>query len=349
MRILILGGTGAMGIHLVDLLSIRPDMQIIVTSRSKRESRDNVSYVQGNGHDLNFLSLLLKEKYDVIVDFMKYSTEEFQKRYQQLLAACEQYVYLSSSRVYADSDTLITEDSPRLLDVITDTKYLATDEYALAKARQENLLLNSSYTNWTIIRPYITYSENRLQLGVLEKENWLYRALHGRTIVFSKDIAGHLTTLTYGLDVANGISAIIGREEAKGEAFHITAPESICWKDVLSIYLEIIEEQLGKCPNVLMEDQSYKLQYALRQYQVKYDRCFDNSKISRFIDVNAFRKPYNGLRSCLIAFLQNPVFKTGGFGDEAIFDRLTGERTSWSEIPSLKQKIKYSLYKYIIK
>ena len=41
------------------------------------------------------------------------------------------------------------------------------------------------------------------QLGVLEKELWLYRALNGRTIVFSKDIAEKSTTLTYGYDVAS--------------------------------------------------------------------------------------------------------------------------------------------------
>ena len=174
MKILILGGTGAMGVHLVNLLSSNPNCRITVTSRSRREGKDNVSYVQGNGHDIAFLNTLLKDKYDVIVDFMNYHTEEFRERYRILLNACGQFVYLSSSRVYADSDSPITEESPRLLDVTTDAEYLRTDEYALAKARQENLLRESEHKNWTIIRPYITYSEIRLQLGVLEKEAWLY-------------------------------------------------------------------------------------------------------------------------------------------------------------------------------
>ena len=53
---------------------------------------------------------------------------------------------------------------------------------------EENLLFNSEKNNFTIIRPTITYNTQRLQLGVLEKENWLYRALHGRAIVFSDDV-----------------------------------------------------------------------------------------------------------------------------------------------------------------
>lgn len=52
---------------------------------------------------------------------------------------------MSSARVYAENNALISEDSPRLLDVSTDAVYLRTNEYALAKAREENILRNSGY------------------------------------------------------------------------------------------------------------------------------------------------------------------------------------------------------------
>lgn len=351
MKILILGGTGAMGVHLVDLLSPNSDCRITVTSRSRREGKGNVSYAQGNGHDMAFLNTLLKDKYDVIVDFMNYHTEEFRERYRLLLNACGQYIYLSSSRVYADSDHPITEESPRLLDVTTDTEYLKTDEYALAKARQENLLRESGHKNWTIIRPYITYSEIRLQLGVLEKEAWLYRALQGRTIIFSKDIANRMTTLTYGLDVARAMAALINREEAKGEAFHITTPESIRWSDVLNIYLDVLEQKTSKHPNVLLTDASLNLQYDWGKYQVKYDRLFnrtfDNSKIGKFIDTDCFMKPQEGLRTCLEQFVKHPLFRGIDYGAEGRHDRLTQERMSLREIDTLKHKVKYILYRYL--
>ena len=341
-----------MGVHLVNLLSPNPDCRITVTSRSRREGKGNVSYVQGNGHDMAFLNTLLKDKYDVIVDFMNYRTEEFRERYRTLLDACGQYVYLSSSRVYADSDSPITEESPRLLDVTTDAEYLRTDEYALAKARQENLLREAGHKNWTIIRPYITYSEIRLQLGVLEKEAWLYRALQGRTIVFSKDIARCMTTLTYGLDVAHGMAALIGREEAKGEAFHITTPESIRWSDVLDIYLDVLEQKTGKRPNVLLTDESLNLQYDWGKYQVIYDRLFnrtfDNSKISKFINIECFIKPQEGLRACLEEFIKHPQFRGINYGVEGKYDRLTHQYTPLQEIDTLKHKVKYILYRYFI-
>ena len=66
------------------------------------------------------------------------------------------------------------------MDLTKDEQYLATNEYALAKAREENVLTESGFNNFTIIRPYITYYNNRLQLGIFEKEIWLQRALDGK-------------------------------------------------------------------------------------------------------------------------------------------------------------------------
>lgn len=167
MKILLLGGTGAMGSHLSEIINNDKGNDIVITSRKTRVSKGNISYVVGNAHDKSFLDSLLNKKWDVIVDFMVYNTDEFKLRVKDMLDSCNQYVFLSSSRVYANSNSAITEDSSRLLDVTNDSEYLATDEYALTKARQENVLKESGRTNWTIIRPYITFAENRLQLGVL--------------------------------------------------------------------------------------------------------------------------------------------------------------------------------------
>lgn len=46
MKILVMGGTGAIGQELVPLLSKNRDNQIIVTSRKKLESQGNVQYIK---------------------------------------------------------------------------------------------------------------------------------------------------------------------------------------------------------------------------------------------------------------------------------------------------------------
>lgn len=349
-KILLLGGTGAMGKHLTTLLT-NTNNEVSVTSRRYLKSHDNVTYIQGNAHNNKFLYTLLSQGFDVIVDFMVYNTPEFEKRYNLMLDSCKQYIFLSSARVYANNKGTITETSPRLLDTYTDQAYMSTDEYALTKARQENLLTNSGKTNYTIIRPYITFSEIRLQLGVMEKEAWLWRALHGRTIVFSRDIAEKFTTLTYGFNVSEGIAAIIGKEDALGEAFHITGTQSYQWDDLLHTYLDILQEKTGKRPKVYYTDECINLHNPKAQWQVRvdrhYNRRFDSSKIARFVDINHFLPTKEGLTKCLNEFLKHPQFNGIHTRHEALKDRMTGEFAHPSDFPNLKSWAKYIIFRLI--
>lgn len=348
MKVLVLGGTGAMGAHLVGQL-VASGAEVAVTSRSRRGSVPGLCYIQGNAHDETFIREILRESWDAIVDFMVYSTEEFAERIDLLLSSAGQYVFLSSARVYADCAGAITEDSPRLLDVSKDTEFLASDEYALSKARQENLLFDAGCDNWTVIRPYITYGEERLQLGFLEKEGWLYRALHGRSIVFSKDVCFKATTLTYGMDVARAILAVIGRAQASGNVFHITSPKSISWGRVLSIYVDIFEERSGVRPKVLLQDLNGVCAWHRPKYQIlydrMYDRIFDNSKINRYINTDDFVDPELGLKRGLESFLDAPRFLSIDWRAEALKDRFSTERSLLSEVGGLKQKLKYFVFR----
>lgn len=346
MKILLLGGTGAMGLHLTEILSEQGN-EVFVTTRQQRESKETVFYLQGNAHELSFLHSLFCTEWDVIIDFMVYNTIEFQERVCLLLKSCKQYIFLSSARVFADTDTYITECSPRLLDISIDMKYLVTDEYALTKARQENVLRESGYANYTIIRPYITFSEERLQLGVYEKEAWLNRALHGRTIVFSSDIARHYTTLTYGLDVAYGIVGLVGNPKALGEDFNITTNEAYTWQEILQVYLDVLEKYSGHRPNVKYTEEALNLQFQSMKYQVKYcrlfDRRFDNKKILSAVSNIKFGDTLQGLRCCLEQFLSKPSFLYQEAVMEALKDKITREYAVRKEFHTTWQWAKYFL------
>lgn len=350
-KILILGGTGAMGSYLVSHLSKQYDCY--VTTRQQLVSKSpNIHYIQGNAHEETFLFKLLDKEWYAIIDFMIYTTADFKKLINRFLGATSQYVYISSARVYSNVDSVITEQSPRLIDSCTDDVYLSTDEYALAKGRQENMLFNSGNNNWTIIRPYITYSDYRLQLGPMEKEHWLYRALQGRPIVMPRDISEKTTTLTFGNDVASGIASIIGKDDAKGQAFHITCPHSLKWKDVAEIYSDALSS-IVKCRVPICYVDRWTKRLGGGMYQVKYDRLydrqFDSSKIAKFVDVNSFIPVTDGLTHCLRNFCNHPSFHPISFASEGYKDRLCLCRTPFGEIRDIKNKIKYFLTRYIIK
>lgn len=347
MKILVLGGTGAMGSHLVRILSDGGN-EVFVTSRKERQGFESVRFLKGDAHESSFFEELTSQRWDAVVDFMVYGTQEFKSRHERLLDCAAHYVFLSSSRVYADSKTPITENSPRLLDVCDDKEFLATDEYALAKARQENILFESGKRNWTIIRPYITYSEQRIQLGVMEKEEWLFLALKANALIFSQDVARHTTTLTYGGDVAKGIASLIGKEEAFGEAFHITGNCcAIKWERVFGLYKSILQGH-GITPQVYTPETCYRLESQSAKYQLIYDRyfdrVFDNSKIAKFVDTAGFKTPEEGLGKCLEMFLENGEFACASVGEGIVYAmKRYKARVPLSSIKGAKQRLKYIL------
>lgn len=351
MRILILGGTGAMGTSLVQILQKQKGNEIFVTSRASHKDEGALHYLQGNAQDDAWMDMILTEPWDVIVDFMIYSTAHFKARHSALLKATKQYVFFSSSRVYANPlEGKITEETPRLLDTTKDQVYLATDEYALAKAREENILRKAEQKNWTIIRPYITYNTERLQLGTMEKEFWLYRALHGRTVVFTKDVADTLTTMTYGYDVAMGIASVLGKEEALGEVFHITQPEPLTWRRVAEIYQKAFREATGKEMKIkYLADAKEFSEVFCNHWQVYcdrlYPRVFDNGKISKLLGKEySWTSMECGLRDSLIQFIGGVQrFHPIDWRIEAWLDKQTGDVTPRAEIPGAKARVIYTI------
>ena len=349
MDILVLGGTGAMGKPVVEILAKRGDAVFVTTRKQRTGELQNITYLVGDAHNKEFLTEILhKRRYGAIIDFMVYTSAELKDRMDLILSNTDQYVFLSSSRVYADTGVdLITEKSQRLLDVCDDKVYLQTDEYALAKGREEDLLMESGKKNYTIIRPYITYNDERLQLGAFEKEVCLQRALKGKKIIFSIDMAEKYTTLTYGNDVAKAICNLLGNGNTLGEIFNVVSSKAIRWEDVLRLYLDAIEEVTGKRPEAVVVDNCDFIIDKNNYYQAHYDRLvnrqFDNYKIKEFMSADEnFTDADDGLRNCLVNFLSSSrIFSRIDWTREALMDRLSGDRSEIVKIPGLKNKLKY--------
>lgn len=348
MRILILGGTGAMGVHVSQLLA-ESGYEVVVTSRRDRVSDiPGVSYVKGNAKETGFLGGLLASHWDAIIDFMVWSTDEFKSRVAGLLNSTNQYVFTSSYRVYADSP-IITEDSPRLLDVIGNPEYLATDEYALAKARCENMLFDSGKSNWTIVRPAITYDgTGRFQLTVHEADAWLWRALRGIPVPVPQIMLTKQATMTWGGDVARMIALLVGNPKAMGETFTVSTAEHMTWKQIVGIYQTVVPALDVRDCSMAGFERVHGAVWQIR-YDRMYDRVVDNTKVlnatglrqSRLVTLN------DGLMSQLQQYLgSGGQPHLNGIGRQARFDRLVGGA------PTLKyaaDKGPATLAKYLIR
>ena len=347
-KALLIAGTGTMGVHVTRLL-MHDDYECWVTSRSKHEDKEKLHYIQGNPHDITFLKkIILLHHWETIVDFTYYSVTEISTIYNLLLLNTDLYVFLSSARVYADYNGFIHEDCPRLLDVCNDTDYIKSDEYAIAKAKEEDFFITGEQNNWIIVRPYITYGENTFQLSPIRKEFWLTRALKKKKIYFAKELANKVTTFTYGYDVARSIVALIHNKTSWGGIYNITNYESLEWAEILTIYLNTLELYIGKRPSIYMEDKWNPLMTGTYD-QVKYDRLynrrFDCTKLSRYIDIYSFTSTKDGIEKCLKLYLNSPHgYENINMAHEAQVDRITND---WEPLRQLIQYPFIDILKYM--
>ena len=282
-KVLLLGGTGAMGVYLVPELAARGYEVKVISLDDIVSDNQRVVYVKADGKDIEFLKELLKEKFDAIVDFMMYSGNQFNERYELFLENTGHYFYLSTYRVYDGVEIPITENSPRLLDNSKDQDFLATDDYSLFKARGEDVLRNSKYDNWTIVRPAITYSKRRFQLVTLEAPICVARALQGLPVVIPKAALRVQATMSWAGDVAKMFAGLILNPAAYCEAFTLATAEHRTWGEIAEYYKEIIGlEYLAADTEDYLEIMG-GTQGA--RYQLDYDRLFerivDNSKVLR--------------------------------------------------------------------
>ena len=301
-KVLVIGSTGAMGRYLVPELA---DMGYSVTAVSLVDEipcRPNVICKKGNAKDKEFLQALLDEKFDGIVDFMVYSQQDFPEYYKLFLDNTEHYIFLSSCRVYDNKEQPVRETSPRLLDSSEDEVLKASNDYCIHKAKSENLLMESGYSNWTVVRPATTFSTLRFQLVTLEMHDNVGRALAGKKVVLPIQAKDVPATLCWGGDVAKMIARVLFKEEAKREFYNVCSAESRTWGEIADYYKELIGLEA-----VWVDKEEYleiiSPEKALpKRWQLEYARLFkretDNSKILKLTGLKQeeLMSMYDGLK-----------------------------------------------------
>lgn len=285
-KILVLGGTGAMGKYVVPLLAQKGYLVDVYSMDEVKSDDPNIRYFVKDCYDLDNLRDILANGYDCIIDYLIYGSEtrRFVDRYKLFLENTKHYIYLSTYRIYADLEHPVKETSPRLLDVSEDYTLLATNDYCLHKAKGESLLINSEYNNFTIIRPSITFSLFRYQLCTLEAQHTVGRALNGKKVLLPKGAADKRATLTWAGDTAKFFAAVVLNPNAFGETYSFTTHENYTWREMAEIYKDICGLQYE-----FIDDEDYigiivgdgnrtGARFQLR-YDREFDRNMDNSKI----------------------------------------------------------------------
>ena len=282
-RVLVLGATGAMGRYLVPELTVLGYGVTAVALDETSPFDGGVEYLTGDAFDHAFLESLMERHFDGIVNFMDYGKYSFADYMDLFLQNTGHYIFLSTCRVYADEEVPVRETSPRLLDVSTDEALLASNDYCIHKAKDEDRLAASPYDNWTVVRPATTFSTMRLQLVTLEFKHSVGRALMGKKVVLPIEAKDKPATLSWGGDVAKMIARILFRDEARRETYNVCSAEHRAWGEIAEYYRELVgleavwvdkEDYL----RILSPEGKINVRWQL-EYARLFHRITDNSKV----------------------------------------------------------------------
>ena len=324
-KILVLGGTGAMGVYLVPELCDMGYQVDVISLDDVKSDRENLTYTVGNCMDNDYLAKVLERGYDAIVDFLIYSGHRFDPRLDLLLSNTKHYIYLSSYRVYADEQVPITESAPRLWDVSPDKDLLASDDYCIYKAKGEDSLHASKYNNYTIIRPAPTFSKRRFQLVTLEGNVLIRRALEGKPVLLPIEAKNVQATMSWGGDVGRMIARLVLNEKAMGNTYTTSTAEHHTWGEIAEYYVDLV----GLKP-VWVDEETYlhvmdPTGGKPARWQLEYDRLFiriiDNSAI---LGVTGMKQEelmplYDGLKLELSRLPEHVDWNTG---NPAVYDHM---------------------------
>ena len=282
-RALLIAGGGTLGTHTAnELLRLGCEVDVICPEK-KISHHPNLHFIQSLATNALLTDLFAKQHYDGIVNFIHYeSLDEYKKVHGLLIENTDHLIFLSSYRVYADLMHPITEDAPRLYDVIDDKEFLATETYAVPKSQCEDFLKTECKGQpWTVVRPVISFSQYRLDLYMHTGQRLLESAETGTPLY----IPASSRYLGAGLDWAGNSGKLIANLLCKphtfGETYTVSSAQNLTWDEVASIYEELMGISVVWCSDETFFEHYPK--YRGKDWRLLYDRRFDrtidNSKI----------------------------------------------------------------------
>jgi nucleoside-diphosphate-sugar epimerase len=303
MKVLFIGGTGLISSASSEL-AVKRGMDLTILNRSvstKHSVPDGATLLIGDIHsDPGKLRDLLRgQHFDVIVDWIAFTAQDVERDIHLFGGKTDQFVFISSASAYQKPPAhyLITEQTP------LENPFW---QYSRDKIAGEERLLTEYRKNGfpvTIIRPSLTYGPSQIPL-IMGSWNYPYtivdRIKRGQKVIVPGD-GNSLWTLTWNGDFAKGLVGLFGRQDAIGEAFHITSDEVLTWNQ---IYQEL-GQAIGIAPNIVHIPSDLITAYSNHAVgsligDKANSTVFDNSKIKRFIPDFVCEVPWSeGVRRAL--------------------------------------------------
>ena len=301
MKVLFIGGTGNISTA-VSRLAVERGVDLFLMNRGTRKvSIPGARTITADiGREADTGKALARHTWDAVVNWIAFAPADIERDLRLFQNKTRQYVFISSTSVY---------QKPLMYPVVTESTPLANPFWAYARqkiAAEERLNRACREDGFpgVIVRPSLTYDTViPLPIGSWADYTMIDRMKKGKPVVVHGD-GSSLWTVTHAEDFAKGLLGLLGNDQARGHAFHITSDELLTWDQIwqqtaaaagvearivhvpTDFIVQVVPERSGS----LLGDKAVSV-------------IFDNSKIKRFVPGFAATIPYHeGIRRTVAWF-----------------------------------------------
>ena len=350
-RVLVIGGTGIIGTHVCRGV-LSTGAQVLCLSRRgiAPVEHDRLKNIRGDAARFDDVHELQGMFFDAVIDLVSFNAHQVQNTVTTLGPRIAQYIVISSATVYkSGSSGVISEQSEHVS---------GGWHYPLEKIRLERSLATIGKEQpwfYTVVQPYITYSEKRLPAAEFELPDIAKRIASGCALPIGNEMLRAETTVTHASDVAQGIVGLIGNTKAVNQTFIITSEESHSWRDVINELGKQLEREPIYAPVGIDDVLRSFPQLAGKIGDRLSNHRFDTSKLK--LAVPSFSCQYDLSRGFASTFPQ-PIPRSNVM-TQAVMDRLVSKCGRKEYRPAIKacrrqsfaengcrERLKYAIHYY---
>ena len=284
-RVLLIAGGGTLGTYVSEELLRLGAFVEVICPEEKTSNNERLMFHQSLATEELLSDLFSKKHYDGIVNFIHYSkVEDYKKIHPLLISNTDHLIFLSSYRVYADEQHPISENAPRLADVLADRDFFEREDYALPKARCEDYLRQEHAGEpWTIVRPVISFSDKPLDLLLYSGRDVLNYASQDKEMLMPNFVKNYSAGIDWAGNSGKLIANLLFKSDAIGEAFTVYSGHGLTWAEVAEKYSKLTgvkirwcseQEYVSNTPKIIINPWIWK-------YDRRFNRDIDCSKILR--------------------------------------------------------------------
>jgi nucleoside-diphosphate-sugar epimerase len=304
MKVLFIGGTGIIS-SASSALALERGIELWHLNRGQSSDKRPVSGVKTLTADIRdeaaVKKVLAGHTFDAVVDWIAFVPDHIRADIRLFRGITRQFVFISSASIYETppSRLPVNESAPL---------YNPFWEYSRNKIACEELLREAYREErfpYTIVRPSHTYDKTLIPI----EGGWtvLQRMLEGKPVFVHGD-GTSLWTLTHHRDFAKGLVGFLGKNEAVGEAVHITGDEWLTWNQIYRIFGAMlgVDPKIVPVPSETIAKHNKKIGDSLLGDK-SHSMIFDNSKIKALVPDFICDIPFTvGAREIVDWYRQDP-------------------------------------------